>query len=188
MRELILAFTGAGISRASGIPTFEEQGDLRLKLSRQFFYTNRPEFNRVISQMQSVCKKAHPNDAHLALAEYNIPVITMNIDKLHKRAGTKHLINIHGELPNIVLYGDPAPLYEMAHNWVFQLRPGDIFLIIGVSFYTNISEQLRISAMGQGAHIEIINNNSEELVRTYLEANRDRMGSLNEFISREIEV
>ena len=40
----------------------------------------------------------NPNDAHIALTEYNIPVITMNIDGLHQLAGTDAL-ELHGGLP-----------------------------------------------------------------------------------------
>ena len=184
---MILAFTGAGISRESGIPTFEDQGDLRTKLSRIYAYTNPDDYNEIIYNMFCTCKKAEPNDAHKVLAEYNIPVITMNVDYLHQRAGTKNLLPIHGSLPDIVRYGDPAPLYADAHNWVFQLRPGDIFLIVGVSFYTNISEQLRISALGQGAEIKIINENAGTNVRKFIEENKDKLGDFNEFIHREAE-
>lgn len=38
---MIVAFTGAGISKASGIPTFEDQGDMRLKLSRTHYMENK---------------------------------------------------------------------------------------------------------------------------------------------------
>lgn len=72
---------------------------------------------------QKACNAAAPNDAHLALAEYDVPVITMNVDGLHQKARSRHILAIHGTLPDIVLYDDPAPLYEVAHNWVFQL-PG----------------------------------------------------------------
>lgn len=185
---MIIAFTGAGISKASGIPTFDEQGDLRNKLSRDFYYSNRSEYNRVVSAISSVCEKATPNDAHIALAEYKIPVITMNIDKLHNRAGTEHLLSIHGELPNIVLYGDPAPLYEIAHNWVFQLEKGDTFLIVGTSFYTNISEQLRINAKIQGAEIIVVNEDAEHKVREVLEDNKDRIETFEAFIAREKDI
>lgn len=182
---MILAFTGAGISKASGIPTFDEQGDLRTKLSRSYCISHRDDYNRIIQNMADVCSKAEPNDAHYALAEYDIPIITMNIDRLHQRAGSKYVLPIHGDLPNVVLYGDPAPNYEVAHNWVFQLRPGDIFLIVGTSFYTNISEQLRICARGQGARVVVINENAENFVRGFLSNHKDEMGSFEDFMLRE---
>lgn len=109
---MIISFTGAGISKASGIPTFQEQDGIREKLERNYAITHKKEFENVIKNMQNFCEKAEPNDAHLSLAEYKIPIITMNINKLHEKAGSKNVLNIHGELPNIVLYGDPAPKYR----------------------------------------------------------------------------
>lgn len=184
---MILAFTGAGISRASGIPTFQDQDGLRDRLCRSFARSHPTEFQQTISDMCSVCKRAEPNDAHLALAEYEVPVITMNVDRLHQRAGTANLLAIHGSLPDIVLYGDPAPRYETAHNWVFQLREGDIFLIVGTSFYTSISEQLRISALSCGAEIVEINEAAEREVRRFLEENVRKMEPFSDFLVREIE-
>lgn len=182
---MILAFTGAGISKASGIPTFEDQGDLRTKLSRYFSYTNKSEYSKIISRLSAACEAAEPNDAHKALAEYRIPTITMNIDGLHQRAGASHLLPIHGTIPNIVLYGDPAPLYQEAHNWVFQLRHEDIFLIIGTSYYTNISEQLKTCAIVSGAKVVEINTDAEHKVRQFIAAHKSSITSFEEFISRE---
>lgn len=183
---MIIAFTGAGISKASGIPTFNEMGDLREKLDREFANTNPKEFKKIIDYMTDVCSKAKPNDAHLALAQYNIPVITMNIDGLHQKAKTKHVLPIHGNLPDsVVLYGDPAPNYETAHNWVFQLRPGDIFLIIGTSYYTTIATQLKFSALSTGADVIEINEDAEHEVRKTLQRYFSVIGDFNEFMRRE---
>lgn len=44
-------------------------------------------------------KDKKPNDAHIALAEYGIPIITMNVDGLHQKAGSKNVITLHGDLP-----------------------------------------------------------------------------------------
>lgn len=184
---MILAFTGAGISKASGIPTFEDQGDMREKLDR-FYYKQHPEeVTSILNKMKEVCDKAMPNDAHKVLAEYQIPIITMNVDELHQRAGSKHVIAIHGELPNnVVLYGDPAPRYQTAMDWVFRLQPGDTLLIVGVSFYTTISDQLRICAKAQGANVVVINKNAEEYVRGYVENNKYRIESFDSFMNREM--
>lgn len=120
---MILAFTGAGISQASGVPTFAKQPGIRDCLTRSYAIQHPAEYGEVIAEMQKACNAAAPNDAHLALAEYDVPVITMNVDGLHQKARSRHILAIHGTLPDIVLYDDPAPLYEVAHNWVFQL-PG----------------------------------------------------------------
>ncbi|QCX34686.1 hypothetical protein FDN13_13790 [Caloramator sp. E03] len=94
----LVALTGAGISKASGIPTFNEMGNLREKLSRSFFETNPEEFYKILIEMKEKIERAEPNPAHIALAKYNVPIITMNIDGLHKRAGSKDVIEIHGNL------------------------------------------------------------------------------------------
>ena len=77
---MILAFTGAGISRASGIPTFGEQPDIRSYLTRDFAEIYPNQYKEVIRKLQETCAAAAPNDAHLAIAEYDITVITMNVD------------------------------------------------------------------------------------------------------------
>ncbi|QSX07773.1 hypothetical protein J0B03_08070 [Alkalibacter rhizosphaerae] len=99
----IKALTGAGISRASNIPTFEEMGDLRDKLSRTYFSADPQGFYDAVLSMKTLIDEAVPNEAHLALASYHIPVVTMNIDGLHHRAGSRdgEVIEIHGNLRTV---------------------------------------------------------------------------------------
>mgnify|MGYP003368770145 CR=1 FL=1 len=94
----ILAFTGAGISKQSNIPTFMERPDVREKLFRSYANTHHEEYNEVIKQLKANMNGAKPNDAHIALSEYHVPIITMNIDGLHKLAGSDAL-ELHGGLP-----------------------------------------------------------------------------------------
>ena len=168
----ILAFTGAGISKQSNIPTFMERPDVREKLFRSYANTHHEEYNEVIKQ---------PNDAHIALAEYHVPIITMNIDGLHKLAGSDAL-ELHGGLPEDdemdiayslynkpVLYGDPAPNYQKAYEIVYKLQPGDIFLVVGCSFHTGISVDLREVAKARGARIIEIQEDAAHNVRKVLE-------------------
>jgi NAD-dependent deacetylase len=96
-----VALTGAGISKASGIPTFEELGDLREKLSRSYFQQYPEQFYLVLKEMKKKVDQAQPNPAHRALAEHNIPVITMNIDGLHYKAGSSNVLEIHGNLRTV---------------------------------------------------------------------------------------
>ncbi len=100
--EKILAFSGAGISKASNIPTFEELGDLREKLSRSYLKNNPDDFFNILLEFHNTIKKAEPNDAHKALADYKIPIITMNIDGLHQKAGSKKVLEIHGNMHHLV--------------------------------------------------------------------------------------
>lgn len=182
---MILAFTGAGISKASGIPTFDEMGNIRDKLERTYANKHPEEYKEIINNFMEVCDKAIPNDAHYALAEYGVPVITMNIDGLHQAAGSKNVLAVHGELPNIVLYGDPAPKYQDAIYWVDLLKEGDIFLIIGTSFYTGISTGLKETAKYRKAKIVIINEDAEHKVREFLNENKHHIEKFTDFIKRE---
>lgn len=183
---MILAFTGAGISKASGISTFEEKGDLRNKLDRQFAIRHPEEFNSIMSDLKEACEKAEPNDAHIALKEYDIPVITMNIDSLHTKAGSNYIIEVHGSFlnNNVVLYGDPAPKYSDATDLAKCLKAGDILLIIGTSFYTSISKEIKGIAEMNGAEIVVINSNAENEVRKFLEEHQENMEDFEAFIKR----
>lgn len=183
---MIIAFTGAGISKASGIPTFDEQGDLRNKLDRYFANHHRKEFNKVMQQLIDTCSAAEPNDAHKALAEYNIPVITMNIDSLHTRAGSQNVVEVHGnaEKKNVVLYGDPAPKYVEALDIVDRMGINDILLIVGTSFYTSISSQIKNTADSNWTKVVIINDDAEHQVRKFLEENQDHIEDFEEFMKR----
>ncbi|MFZ7120244.1 MAG: Sir2 family NAD-dependent protein deacetylase [Eubacteriaceae bacterium] len=99
----IAALTGAGISKASGVPTFIEMGDLREKLSRDYFISHPIDFYNILNEMKMTTDKAIPNDAHKVLAKYNLPIITMNIDGLHHKAGSTEdkVIEIHGSLRRV---------------------------------------------------------------------------------------
>ena len=184
---MILALTGAGISKASGIPTFEEQGNLRDLLSRDYANNYPKKFKKLMNDLDKKYIAANPNDAHYALAEYKIPIITMNIDSLHSRAGSEHVLEVHGSLRNrnVVLYGDNAPLYKHAYSWADRLNSNDVLLIIGTSLYTRFSQEIVQIAENHNAEIITINQDAEHKVRTTLEENRGKIGSFVDFVSRE---
>lgn len=193
---MILAFTGAGISKASGIPTFDEMGDLRSKLDRDFARRHPEEFIEIMNKLKDTCSKANPNDAHKVLAEYNVPVITMNIDDLHKKAlseigkgelADKLVVEVHGNLfkDNVVLYGDQAPKYQKAYNLCRKLRYGDTLIIVGTSYYTSIASTIKMLAQCMMCDIVEINEDAEHKVREYIESNLDKLGDYNEFFDRE---
>ena len=177
----IIALTGAGISKQSHIPTFMERPDVREKLFRSYAKRHPEEYNEVIQQLKANMNGAKPNDAHLALAEYKIPIITMNIDGLHKDARSDAL-ELHGTLPDEeeldnasllvdkpILYGDIAPNYNKAIQMVSQLGKGDTLLVVGASDYTGISRELKEIAYINGAQIIEIQEQSATNVRKYLD-------------------
>lgn len=175
-RERLIFFTGAGISVESGIPTFQEQPGIREKLNRDFANEFPEQYRETIRGMADAVEKAEPNAAHEAIAELDAPVITMNVDKLHAKAGSENVIEVHGVLPTreqleeeyfpaeyrgIVLYGDMAPKYEDAYRMVRNLEYGNsYFVIVGTSFYTGISAQLKRLAEQRNAKILLINSDA----------------------------
>ncbi len=179
-KQNVIFFTGAGISVESGIPTFQEQPGIRDRLTRDFANEHPEEYRNTIRQMLDSCENAKPNAAHKAIAESGFPVITMNVDRLHTKAGSKDVIEVHGVLPTreeledelfpltydgIVLYGDLAPKYDTAIKMVRSLEyKKSYFIIVGTSFYTGISEQLYKIARQRHAIIEIINDKASERV------------------------
>lgn len=192
----VIFFTGAGISVDSGIPTFQEQPGIRDKLHRDFANEFPETYRSTIRGMVDSCEKTEPNAAHIAIANAGFPVITMNVDRLHTRAGSKDVIEVHGVLPTreqledeyfpqeyrgIVLYGDMAPEYDRAMKMVRNLKYGNsYFVVVGTSFYTGISEQLRKIARQRRAKIVIINDNAStrvphvcELLKSALEGKND---------------
>lgn len=187
--ERVVAFTGAGISKSSGIPTFEEMGDLRTKLSRRYFNNNPQEFYNVLLTMKEMIDKAEPNPAHAALAKYNIPIITMNIDGLHKKSGSSNVLEVHGNLDyvycekcgikypyeilnkslncsdcNRLLQPNVVLYGDMIpdyHNGLETIGESDHLLVIGTSFYTSTAGDYVNRARRAGIKVTIINEDSE---------------------------
>ena len=182
---MIIALTGAGISAPSGIPTFQAQPGIRRKLTRSFANRHPDEYRETIREMEAACRRAEPNDAHAALAEYHIPVITMNVDELHQRAGSAFVLPVHGNLPDIVLYDDPAPLYPTAFEWVLRLGDYDTLLVVGTSYFTAIAVELKKLAERNGARVVEITDAAEHKVRAFLENNHVPKNSDQVFFARQ---
>ena len=110
----IVAFTGAGISAESGIPTYRGEGGLWTKYdpskyaSISYFLQNPSYYWNFFKDVRyPILKKVKPNKAHLALFEMeNIgnlkTVITQNIDGLHQEAGSSLVIELHGTTRTII--------------------------------------------------------------------------------------
>ncbi|MDH4218517.1 MAG: NAD-dependent protein deacetylase [Candidatus Aminicenantes bacterium] len=104
----IVAFTGAGISAESGIPTYRGEDGLWTKYDPNLYahigyFRQNPSYywNFFKDVRYPMLKKVKPNKAHLALAEIESighlkTVITQNIDGLHQEAGSSSVIELHG--------------------------------------------------------------------------------------------
>ncbi len=111
-RKQCVALTGAGISAESGIPTFRSQGGLWEKYdpteyaSIEGFNKNPSKYWALRGEFVRDYDNYQPNNAHYALVELenlNIVrmVITQNVDGLHRKAGSKKIIEIHGSVREI---------------------------------------------------------------------------------------
>ncbi|WP_022670011.1 SIR2 family NAD-dependent protein deacylase [Hippea alviniae] len=105
----LVAFTGAGISVASGIPPFRGPDGLWSKydpsmLDIDFFLNNTKESWKLIKEIfySFLLKDIKPNPGHIALAKLGCPVITQNIDNLHQAAGSKDVVEFHGTAETLV--------------------------------------------------------------------------------------
>lgn len=192
---MIVAFTGAGISKESGISTFQEKPNVRDKLTRTYASRHPEKYRALMREFVNEMSDKKPNDAHIALAEYDIPIITMNIDDLHEKAGSKHIIKIYGRLPNKkeldhceklygvpVLYGDPAPGYSEALNIIELMDKEDLLLIIGASNYTRFSTEIRTLARLYGINIVDIQENAAKNTRKVIETYSKFLEDYNVFI------
>ena len=143
----IVVLTGAGMSAESGISTFRDSGGLwdqyRVDdVATPEGYERDPQLVLDFYNMQRRnLLKAEPNEGHRLVAaleeKYKVVVVTQNIDNLHERAGSTHVIHLHGELmkatsswnPNdsrqIITLPADDPVIEMGDRATdgSQLRP-----------------------------------------------------------------
>ncbi len=107
----IVFLSGAGISAESGISTFRDSGglwenhDVMEVASIQGWRHNSRVVLDFYNDRREQLAAAEPNAAHLAIAalerDYDVVVITQNVDNLHERAGSSRVIHLHGELTKV---------------------------------------------------------------------------------------
>lgn len=107
----IVVLTGAGMSAESGIKTFREAGglwegyDVMQVASLQGWNANKKLVLDFYNQRRAQLNVVEPNYGHLALAalesKYKVQIVTQNVDDLHERAGSSHVLHLHGELRKV---------------------------------------------------------------------------------------
>ena len=136
MKKNLVILSGAGMSAESGISTFRDAGGLWdkypvMQVASAEGYVRDPElvinfYNERRKQLLDV----EPNAGHIGLAElekdYNVTVVTQNVDNLHERAGSTRIIHLHGELTKVCSSRDPYnPRY------VKELKPEEYEVKMG---------------------------------------------------------
>ncbi len=172
MKKLVV-FTGAGISAESGLKTFRGSDGLWEGYSIEEVATpegwrkNPTQVLEFYNLRRKQCIAAQPNAAHVALREleanFEVHIITQNIDDLHERAGSTNVLHLHGEIRKAQSSLNPRFVYGMGEDTLVlgdmcelgsQLRPhvvwfgeavpnldraaqitreADIFVVVGTS-------------------------------------------------------
>jgi len=122
MKKIVI-ITGAGISKESGIDTFRDKDGLwsnfdpEMYASIKGWNTNRDKMNDFYNKRREDLSQVFPNKAHLDLVElekdFDVTILTQNVDNLHERAGSSKIIHLHGELTKIRKYDDIH-----GNNWI----------------------------------------------------------------------
>ena len=132
MKKLVV-LTGAGISAESGIKTFRDSGglweqhDVMDVASIDGWYRNPSLVLEFYNQRRKQLESAHPNRAHVLLAElekdFDVQIITQNVDNLHERAGSRHVLHLHGELTKVRSSKSTAHVEDIVYR---EIHPGDL--------------------------------------------------------------
>lgn len=122
MKKLVIS-SGAGISAESGVSTFRDAGGLWenypvMKVaSADGFRENPALVHDFYNKRREQILKTQPNAAHLIIKEleqdFDVHVITQNVDDLHEKAGSKNILHLHGELMKIRSMTHPERIYEL---------------------------------------------------------------------------
>lgn len=110
-RKKITVLTGAGVSAESGISTFRdsdglwENHNVEDVASKEGWYRNPSLVLDFYNARRAQLPDVRPNAAHAAIAglekDYDVTVVTQNVDNLHERAGSTRIIHLHGELTKV---------------------------------------------------------------------------------------
>lgn len=108
MKPRLVVLTGAGISAESGLRTFRDTDGLWegydiYEVASPVGWNKNPELVLDFYNMRRKdVRAAMPNEAHKGLArleeKYEVCIVTQNIDDLHERAGSSHVLHLHGEI------------------------------------------------------------------------------------------
>ncbi|MDE6684930.1 MAG: NAD-dependent deacylase, partial [Duncaniella sp.] len=133
MKRLVIS-TGAGISAESGISTFRDANGLWENYpvmdvcSADGFARNPAIVHKFYNERRKALIDCLPNAAHKALVEleknYDVWIITQNVDDLHERAGSHNVLHLHGELMKIRSLRHPDRVYTLSENQSVITTPG----------------------------------------------------------------
>ena len=196
----VVVFTGAGVSAESGVPTFRaaanaywNEVDVRNFAYPNGYRRNQPNAWRWYSARAAKAREVEPNPGHHAIADIERHVeefllVTQNIDSLHQRAGSRNVVELHGNLrearcfecearsgwvdaavcakcggllrPDVVMFEEVLPegALELASE---AARACDVLLSVGTSNLVWPATEVPRLAQRNGAQVVIVNLDME---------------------------
>ena len=128
MKKKIVFLTGAGMSVESGFKTFRgndglwENYPVEQVASHEGWEADPTLVTNFYNMLRQKLWQAEPNEGHRLIAalerDYDVSVLTQNVDNLHEKAGSTHVIHLHGELTKVCSSIDP---YD--ERYIQQLTP-----------------------------------------------------------------
>ncbi|PQL90639.1 SIR2 family NAD-dependent protein deacylase [Apibacter adventoris] len=201
MKQKLVVLTGAGMSAESGLSTFRDSGglwdqyDVKDVASIEGWINNPKLVQDFYNKRRAELKDHSPNEGHYLIKEleniFQVTIITQNVDNFHERAGSQHVIHLHGELSKVRSVKNPSLIYETLEDVHMgdlaedgnQLRPhivwfgeevpkmeeavkytaqAEIFLVIGTSLQVYPAASL-LNFVPHEAKIYIIDPNPLEM-------------------------
>ena len=132
MKKKLVVLTGAGISAESGIKTFRDSDglweghDVMEVATPEGWHKNQDLVLDFYNKRRQQLKEANPNLGHQILAElekdFDVYIVTQNVDDLHERAGSSKVLHLHGELLKV----RSTKNRELILDWTNDLLTGDL--------------------------------------------------------------
>ncbi|AOC95652.1 NAD-dependent protein deacylase [Flavobacterium anhuiense] len=132
MKKKLVVLTGAGISAESGIKTFRDSDglweghDVMEVATPEGWYKNQELVLDFYNKRRQQLKEVNPNLGHIILAElekdFDVQIITQNVDDLHERAGSTNVLHLHGELLKV----RSTQNKNLILDWTEDLQTGDL--------------------------------------------------------------
>jgi NAD-dependent deacetylase len=132
MKKKLVILTGAGISAESGIKTFRDSDglweghDVMEVATPEGWYKNQELVLDFYNKRRQQLKEVNPNLGHIILAElekdFDVQIITQNVDDLHERAGSTNVLHLHGELLKV----RSTQNKNLILDWTEDLLTGDL--------------------------------------------------------------
>ena len=166
-----VVFTGAGVSKASGIPTYrdalgcgnglwDDAGMLLFGTPLGFLFSPREAWRHYCERLLLPIARAKPNEAHDALAALersldDVRIVTQNVDGLHQRAGSADVVELHGSVAThrhgwlgtpVALAGPPDPLRPPA----LFARPNVVLFFESIPLVTWLEAEDLVDALEEG--------------------------------------